>query len=156
MSFQIHALPAARFAGLFALSDADLRARNARRMVVNTYPGTPCRVSMVDAAVGETVILANFTHQPANTPYRASHAVFVREGASQACFAAGEVPAVLRTRLISLRLFDPDHLMIDADVVEGTGLAHALETAFEAANVAYIQLHYAKPGCFAAHATRAG
>lgn len=155
MSFQIHALPAARFADLFVLSDADLHARNARRLVVSAHPGTPCRVSMVDAEVGETVILANFTHQPANTPFRACHAVFVREGAAQASFATGEVPAVLRTRLISVRLFDSDHIMIDADVVEGPALADALETAFEAADVDYVQLHYAKPGCFAAHATRA-
>lgn len=155
MSFQIHALPAEDFAGLFKLSDDELAERNACRQVVQSKPGTPCRVSMADAEVGETVILANYAHQPAQTPYKASHAIFVREGAPQARLAVGEVPEVLRSRLISLRLFDRHHMMIDADVVQGEGLAEAITTAFENDLVSYAHLHNAKPGCFAAAVTRA-
>lgn len=155
MSFQIHALPADHFADLFALTDADLAERNACRQIVQSKPGTPCRVSMADAEVGETVILLNFEHQAEQSPYKASHAIFVREGAQQAQLAVGEVPEVLRTRIISLRLFDKHHMMIDGDVLPGDDLSDAITTAFESDQVAYAHLHNAKPGCFAASVTRA-
>lgn len=111
---------------------------------------------MADAEVGETVILLNYEHQPAQSPYKATHAIFVREGATQAQLAVGEVPEVLRSRIISLRLFDKDHMMTDADVLQGDGLADAIKAAFENDHVAYAHLHNAKPGCFAAVVTRAG
>ena len=155
MSFQIHSLPAEGFADLFALSDAELAEKNACRQIVQSKPGTPCRVSMADAEVGETVILLNYEHQPALSPYKATHAIFVREAASQAQLAVGEVPEVLRSRIISIRLFDSNHMMIDADVLQGDGLADAIIAAFESDQVSYAHLHNAKPGCFAASVTRA-
>jgi len=155
MDFQIQSLDAAPFAALFTLSNAELAARNARRMVIQSSPGTPCRVSMADAEVGETVVLTNYTHQPAQSPYKATHAIFVREGVAQAELAVNEVPDVLSSRMISLRLFDHDDMMIDADVLDGTNLGPALAQAFEDSAVAYIHLHNAKPGCFAASVLRA-
>jgi len=154
MSFQIHSLAAEDFADLFALSDAELAAKNACRQTVQSHPGTPCRVSMADAELGETVILLNFEHQPEASPFKASHAIFVRETAPQAHIAAGHVPEVLRSRVISLRLFDETHMMIDADIVQGDALAAAIKAAFENDQVAYAHLHYAKLGCFAASVTR--
>ena len=155
MPFQIHALPAQAFAPLFALSDPELAERKARRMTVTAHPGTPCRVSLDDAKAGETVILVNHAHLVADSPYDASHAIFVRQGAAQAHPAPGEVPDVLKTRLISLRAFDAGGMMVAADVQEGAALPAALETMFGDPEVQQIHLHYAKPGCFAASATRA-
>lgn len=155
MSFQIHALPKDDFNDLFALSDTELAQKGIKRMTVEASPGTPCRVSMADADVGETVLLLNHQHQPEASPYQASHAIFVREGAEQAALGVDEVPEVIRSRLISVRLFDAAHMMIDADVVEGIDVAKALTTAFENEAVQYIHLHNAKPGCFAATVTRA-
>ena len=154
MTFQISAMPAEPFADLFTLSDEELAEQRARRMIVTAKPGTPCRVSMADAEVGETVILVNYQHQPADSPFQANHAIFVRDGAVRADLAAGEVPDVIRSRLMSLRLFDKDHMMIDADVVDGKKLGEAIVAAFADRNVAYAHLHYAKPGCFAATVTR--
>lgn len=155
MTFQIHALHQDEFAPLFDLSDEDLSRRNARRQVVREHPGTPCRVSMQDAQIGDTVLLLNYQHLPARSPYRATHAIFVREGVRQARIAPGEIPDVLARRLISLRLFDADHMMIDADVVQGRDLGSALRAGFADKGTAYIHLHNAKPGCFAAKVTRA-
>ena len=153
MTFQIHSLPAENFIGLFGLSDAELADNNACRQIVRSKPGTPCRVSMAEAEVGETVILLNYEHQPEQSPYKATHAIFVREGAPQAKLAVGVIPKVLLSRVISLRLFDSKHMMIDADVLEGEVLADALITAFKNDQVSYVHLHYAKPGCFAASVT---
>ena len=155
MPFQIHALPSKPFEPYFAMSDDELAKRNACRMTVAEHPGTPCRVSLRDAAIGETVVLVNHVHQPAKSPYQATHAIFVREGAVEAQPKIGAIPEVLAARLISVRCFDADDMMIDADVVEGTGLEAALVSAFEDKAVAYIHLHNAKPGCFAASVTRA-
>ena len=47
---------------------------------------------MRDIEPGETALLLNYTHQPAGTPYRASHAIFVREGATAVYEAVDEVP----------------------------------------------------------------
>lgn len=155
MNFQIHALDAERFQQMFQLSDAELQARKAKRMTVAECPGTPCRVSLQDAEVGETVILLNHAHQPEDSPYQATHAIFVRESAQTAKPTVNEIPEVLRSRLISLRLFDDTHMMIGAEVAPGTGLAELISRTFDDDAVAYIHLHYAKPGCFAARVTRA-
>ncbi len=155
MSFQIHALSPAPFAPLFAMSDDELRNLRATRMTVDAKPGYPCRVSLADADIGETVILVNFEHQPADSPYRASHAIFVREHAGQAFPAAGSVPGALASRLISVRAFDDKHFLVNADVVDGSRLSESIPAMFQDPEVAYLHLHHAKPGCFAARVTRA-
>jgi hypothetical protein len=155
MSFRIHALPYAPFAPLFALSDAELAAIGARRTVADEKPGFPCRVSLVDAEPGETLLLLHFEHQSAASPYRASHAIYVREHAEQALPAPGTVPEVLTRRLISVRAFDEAHDMVNADVVDGRNLAEAITDMLRDRRVAYLHLHNAKPGCYAAKVTRA-
>ena len=155
MDFQIKPLNAQRFAHLFDLTDAELAEQQACRQVVATSPGTPCRVSMQAAAVGETVILFNYVHQPEDSPYQASHAIFVRQGARQAELAINEVPEVIRCRLVSLRLFDRNHMMIDADVMPGDVVGAAIAAAIDKADLAYAHIHNAKPGWFAASVHRA-
>jgi hypothetical protein len=154
MSFQIHALAPDPFAPLFTLPDSDLAKAQAIRMTVDSSPGYPCRVSLADAEIGETVILLNFTHQPADSPYRASHAIFVRENAEQAFPEPGVVPKVLETRLISARAFDENHHMVDAQVVDGSELSETIPAMLQNPAVAYLHLHNAKQGCFAASVTR--
>ena len=155
MSFQIHALPATQFRPLFALSDSELANIKATRMVADAKPGYPCRISLVDAEVGEAVILVNFEHQPGESPYQASHAIFVREQAEQAFPTVDEVPDVLATRLISIRAFNKRHYMLAADVVDGVLLAEVIPAMLDDPAVDYLHLHNAKPGCFAARVTRA-
>ena len=146
--FQIQALSPERFAPLFSLSDTALAARGAVRRTADATSGFPCRVSLVDAEPGETLVLVNYEHQAADTPFRASHAVYVREGAVQARLAPGEVPALLRSRTLSLRAFDASGMMLDADLVEGTALEGAAEHMLSDPAVAYLHAHSAKPGCF--------
>ena len=150
MTFQIHALPAGPFAHLSQLSDAELAAQNIHKRVVDANPGYPCRVSLQDAEIGETVFLLHHCHHDEATPYRASHAIFVREGAIQARPAVGEVPQSLTLRLISIRAFDEAHDMVAADVVDGADLSVAIPDMLSRAGVAYLHLHNAKPGCYAA------
>lgn len=155
MTFRISALPLAPFVPLFTLDAEALAARGARRVIADRTPGFPCRVSLVDAAPGETLILTHWQHQPADTPFRASHALYVRESAVEARPDPGAVPELLRRRTLSLRGFDAAGMLVSADLTEGTALEPALETMLAAPEVAYVHLHYAKPGCYAARADRA-
>ena len=155
MAYRITGLDPTPFQTLYGLPDAELRQRNAVRYVVDAAPGFPDRIELREAQPGETVLLVNFEHQPATTPYRASHAIFVREGASKAFEGVDAIPEVLRIRLISLRAFDGDGMMVAADVAQGRDLAPLIESLLANSGVAYLQAHNAKQGCYAARIERA-
>ena len=154
MSFQIHALPADTFAPLFALPDEQLRVRDIRSIVADGRPAYPCRVSLQDAAEGERLLLLPYDHHRVDTPYRASGPVYVREAATQALPAIEEVPALLRTRLLSLRAYNARGMMVWADIVPGTEVEAAIAALFAIEHTAYIHIHYAKPGCYACRVER--
>jgi hypothetical protein len=147
-AFQVSALPFEPFAKLFSLTDEELAARGARRVVADEKPGYPCRVSLADAEVGERLLLLSFTHQPADSPYRASGPIFVREAAVQARPGVGEVPHMLRHRLLSFRAFDAAGMMVGADVAAGRELEAVVGRLLAQEGAAYIHVHNAKPGCF--------
>jgi len=154
LSFRIKGLSPHPFRHLFGLSDEELAKHGAKRYVADSTPGYPDRIEVRDAEPGETLILLNYTHQPADNPYRASHAIFVREGAETPYDRTDEIPDALRLRQISLRAFDADDLMVDADVVDGRDMESIIERFFANPHIAYIQAHYAKRGCYAARIDR--
>jgi hypothetical protein len=153
-SFRVSALPAENFRPLFGLSEAELAARGVVRVAVPEGALYPCRVSLRDATHGETVLLLNYEHQPVPTPFRASHAIFVRDGAEQEAPAANEVPDMLRGRLLSVRAFDAACMIVDADAVEGVVLEPVIERLLAREDVAFLHVHFAKWGCYAARVDR--
>ena len=153
-SYRITGISVTPFAPLFGLDDAELAARGAKRYVVDQKPGFPDRIEMRDLEVGEHALLVNYFHQAAHTPYRASHAIFIREGATQTYDRVDEIPNVLRTRTLSVRAFDADDMMLDADLIEGSNIERMIERMFDDDHTAYIHAHYAKRGCFAARIDR--
>jgi len=155
-SFRFIALPSERFAPLFGKSDAELQALGARRKVVDEKPGTPCRVSLADAEVGETVLLVPFTHHDVSSPYRASGPIFVRSGATTASPAVDEIPAMFLHRLLSIRAYDGEAMMVGAEVVNGSDLDAAIRRLFADESVSYLHLHNARPGCYNCRVERAG
>jgi hypothetical protein len=155
MAFRIRGLAPEPFVPLFGLDAAALAARGIERCVVDAPTGFPDRIELRDARPSETVLLLNHEHQPADTPYRAAHAIFVREGATRAFDAIDEVPPALRSRTLSLRAFDANHRMVDADLVEGAQCETLIARLLDDARVAYLQAHYARRGCYAARIERA-
>jgi hypothetical protein len=155
MDFRIVALPVEPFAPLFGRSEPELAAHDAVRRVADRRPGFPCRVSLRDAAPGESVLLLNYTHLALPGPYRSSHAIYVREGALECRPEVNEVPEVLATRLLSVRAFDAAGMMTDAEVSDGAQVAPLLRRYLDDPRVAYLHLHNARPGCYAAQAVRA-
>lgn len=153
--FRLVGLAPNTFAPLFDMSDGELAARSIRRVVADRKPGFPCRISLVDAEIGEELLLLPYCHQPADSPYQASGPIFIRNGARQRIADPSEVPPYVSGRLISVRAYDERHFIVDADVCEGTDVAPIIGRMFEAASVRYIHLHNAKRGCFSCRAERA-
>jgi hypothetical protein len=148
IAFQVVALPARPFAALAALPAAVLEARGIRRVVADDKPGFPCRVSLEDAEPGESLWLMSHVHHDVSGPYRASGPIYVREQAVMAAPAPGELPAFLRHRLLSLRAYDAQGMLVDADVCDGTALESAVTRLFADPAVAYLHVHNARPGCY--------
>lgn len=155
MDFRITGLSPAPFRPLFGLSDEELARHGVKRYVADKKPGFPDRVEMREAETGETLLLLNHECQPGDSPYRARHAIFVREGASETYDRVNSVPEVMRARLLSLRAYDADAMMLDADVIEGAEIESVISRLFGNPAVAYIHVHNAKRGCYSGRIDRA-
>jgi len=156
-TYRVSPLPREAFEPLFVLDDAALAARGIRRVVAGSKPGFPCRVSLVDAEPGETLLLLHHLHHDVAGPYRASGPIYVRERVDTAALAAGELPAVVRVpaRLLSLRAYDADGWLRDATVTESRDLERGIAQLFADADVRYIHVHNARPGCYSCRIDRA-
>jgi hypothetical protein len=154
-AFQVVALDAASFVPYFAMTAEELRSLGAGLVTADEKPGFPCRVSLADAEIGETVLSLPYVHHDVATPYRSSGPIFVREGAVTALPAVGEIPAMLVHRLLSLRAYDPPGHMVDSRVIHGTEIEPAIEAMFDAQSVGYIHVHNAGPGCYNCRIERA-
>jgi Protein of unknown function (DUF1203) len=159
IDYRISGLPAEEFQPYFVMTDAELRAHGARRVVaseadIGLMP--PCRVSLRDAEVGETSILLHYAHHtsPAS-PYRASGPVYVREGVTGTASVVNQVPDQQRTRLLSVRAYDADGLMVDAEVAPGTELESLITRFFARGDVAFLHAHNARRGCYSCRIDRA-
>ena len=155
MTFRITGLSAEPFQHLFGLPEAELARHGALRYTCDKSPGFPDRIEMRDAEPGETLLLLNHLCQPADTPYRATHAIFVREWAGERFDRADEVPEVMRRRLLSLRGFDANGMMLEADVVDGSVVEPVIARLFADPAVSYIHVHNARQGCYSGRIDRA-
>ena len=154
MSFRVLGLSPESFRPYFEMSDGELAKAGALRLVADR-PGLPCRVSLQHAPVGDELLLLNFEHQPGHTPYRSRHAIYVSRSASRAFDEIDVVPEVILTRLVAVRAFDAGHMMIDADVVEGSHAAGLFERLLANPAARYLHVHNAKRGCYSARVERA-
>jgi hypothetical protein len=152
MSFRIQGLPAAPFAHLFALSDEELRAHGAVRRVAEH--GAPCRISLTDATPGDAVILVNYEHHPVGSPYRMRFAIYVRQNEDQ-YDAIDQIPDQLRHRMLAVRAFDSNAMMVGWELIDGQQVEQAIERLFTNPAAAYLHVHFAAPGCYAARVERA-
>ena len=149
MDFRVHGLPPALFNPLFALPDAQLEAGGRVRKVATGDTAMPCRVSLQDAAPGEEVILTNYAHlADPHTPYRAKGPIFVRKAATQTWDRINEVPPSYLKRLLSVRAYDKNNMIVAAHVAKGDELLGLAEEIFGKPGVEYIHVHYAAFGCY--------
>jgi hypothetical protein len=151
MNFRIRGLEAGQFAHLFALPDAELAVHGAVRKIADGP--RPCRISLTDATPGDEVILVNYEHHAVASPYRMRFAIYVRAG-EQTFDAVDTVPDQLRRRTLAVRGFDNDGMMTGWELVEGIFLEEAIARQFAIPSAAYLHVHFAAPGCYAAKVER--
>ena len=154
MTYIVNGLDPAPFLPLFGLSDETLASRSIVRMSVTSKPSFPCRISLIDRDIGETVLLLNHVSLDVANPYRASHAIFIGEGASTAAHYVDEIPPLFEARILSLRGFDGDGMMADAVLTEPGKAEDGIKALFDNPAILMIHAHNATRGCFAAKIER--
>ena len=153
MTYRITGLDPAPFRRFFGLSDEQLSEQGIVRLAVDS-PTYPCRVSLADRALGETVLLLNHVSHEVANPYRASHAIFVTEGLTEAAEYVDEEPPVFQKRILSLRGFDAEGMMIDAILTQPGEADAGIRKLFENPEIETIHAHNATRGCFSAKIER--
>ena len=153
MTYMIKGLPLERFAPLFEMTDAELAEHGARRIVAedNSFP---CRVSLQDAAIGESLILLNHVSNDVDGPYRATHAILVRENAAQSPWLVDATPPVFVRRTLSLRAFDCNGDLLASRVSKPDEHDPAIRELLSDPRVDHIDAHNAGHGCFSARIER--
>jgi hypothetical protein len=154
MTYRITGLDPAPYRPLFGLSDEELASRGIVRMIVDEKPSYPCRISLTDRDIGESVLLVNHVSHEVANPYRASHAIFVTEGAEAAGEYVDEVPPVFGPRVLSLRGFDHDGMMVEAILTQPGEADAGIRKLFENPEIETIHAHNAARGCFSAKIER--
>ena len=145
------------FAPLFALLRGELSRIDARRVVADRKPGFPCRVSLVDADIGEELLLSA-VRAPAGRPRpTARRGRFSCARPRSGRLEPGVVPDYVRTRLMSvtgLRRGASDDRCRGVSGNRGRP-GHRLPRCSRAREAAYIHLHNANRGCFSCAVRRA-
>lgn len=155
MDYIVSGLSLEPFQPLFGLDDVELQARGIVRLIADAKPGSPCRITLEDAEPGERLLLLNWRHQDADTPYRSSGPIFVRESARASASVRNMIPEQQRCRLLSVRAYDTGGWMLDADVVDGSELEALIERFFANPDIRYLHAHNARRGCYACRIDRA-
>ncbi len=155
MTYKISGLEPSQFRHLIGLGDEELAAHRVVRMTADARPSFPCRITLDDAEIGETLLLLNHVSRDRDNPYRASHAIFVSESAAEAAVYQDEIPPALARRILSLRAFDRDGMMVDAALVQPGEADEAVRRLLDNEAVDHIDAHNATRGCFAARIERA-
>jgi hypothetical protein len=153
MTYRIKGLEPQPFAALFDLDDSDLEAQGMTRMTVNTDT-FPCRISLRDCDLGDEVILLNHVSHEGNNPYRASHAIFVSKSAKEAGDYVDTIPPALDRRILSLRAFNADGMMVEAALAQPGEADPAIRKLLANPAATHIDAHNAIRGCFAARIDR--
>jgi hypothetical protein len=154
MTYRVSGLSSDLFTPLFSLDDATLAAQGMRRMVAPSEGLIPCRITLSDVPAGTTVLLLSFRHQPANSPYRAEGPIFVTQGPAPTRVVDDELPPMMAKRLLSVRAYNSDDMIVEADVVDGKEADGLFRNYLARRNIAYLHVHFAKHGCYAGRVDR--
>lgn len=153
-SFQLVGIDHQPFQNLFDLSDEQLKLLAIKRCFAEQSTGYPCRISLEDAQMGDELLLLPYFHQNEESPYRASGPIFIRKGVTKQFLPVGEISNYVARRLMSVRAYDANHMIVDASVCDGVVVSSEIEAYFRNDKIAYIHLHNAKRGCFSCQVIR--
>ena len=137
-TFVIHPLPA---------GEVDTSAPTAVRQASDG--SNPCRRCLRDAAAGDPLVLAAYDPFTGRTPYAGEGPVFVHaDGCERFPSAPGAMSERLGGRMLSIRAYDGDAMLVSAAVMRGEHFAERVGDLLHADGVAFLHVHFAGPGCF--------
>ena len=153
MTYVVRGLDPAPYRHLFGLPQEELAKQGVVRVRVDD-PTYPCRVSLTDRAVGESVLLLNHVSHDVANPYRAAHAIFVTEADEAPAEYVDRIPPVFESRVLSLRGFDKDGMMADAILTQPGEADAGIRRLFANPDIETVHAHNATRGCFSAKIER--
>jgi hypothetical protein len=127
----------------------DASSRLTRVVIADEPHSYPCRRCLRDADPGERMLLLSYDPFTGDSPYRQPGPIYLHADDCEPD-PGDEVPEQLTRRLLSVRAFDSDHLMLEAVVIPGVELAATAETLLGDPAADYLHVHNAAAGCFAA------
>lgn len=115
----------------------------------------PCRRCLLDAEPGEAInLIAYDPFSPKSaSPYRGKSPIFVH-ASDCAPFDGSVLPERQLGRLMSLRAYNEKDMLVGCEVVEGRDLERVAGVMLADEKAKYINVHNAKPGCFAVQLER--
>ena len=153
MTYVVRGLDPAPYRHLFGLPQEELAKQGVVRMRVDD-PTYPCRVSLTDLAVGQSVLVLNHVSHDVANPYRAAHAIFVTEADEAPAEYVDRIPPVFESRVLSLRGFDKDGMMADAILTQPGEADAGIRRLFANPDIETVHAHNATRGCFSAKIER--
>lgn len=126
---------------------------DAPRQVADAPHAYPCRRCLTDAEPGEVLRLVAYDPWTIDSPYRQHGPVFVHDAACETVVVS-ELPEQQLRRLLSVRAFDAAGSPTTAEVVPGSEVPARLVQLLVEESTAFVHLHNAAPGCFAARVDR--
>ena len=154
MPYKIAGLPRDQFKPLFGLDDHQLALHNAIRVKADSDGGYPCRITLEDAKVGESLLLLNHVSLDGRTPFRTAYAIFVRETEREAPLFKDCIPPSLEGRALALRCFDGGGLLVSAELCEPGRVDDSIRRLFGRRDIDEIHAHNPVYGCFLARIER--
>lgn len=122
--------------------------------VVDAHPGYPCRQCLQDAEIGESVILVAHDPFTFDSPYRSSSPIFLHRDPCRTFADVGVLPVQLTGRTLTIRSFDADEMMIDAQLVEGARAGQVIEALLADPAADRLDVHNVPRGCWAVSVVR--
>jgi len=137
-NFMIRSMPA---------GDADPGARAVRHTVADSL--YPCRKCLRNAQIGDPLLLLPYNPFTVESPCAGDGPIFIHaEGCQAALPGPGEVCEQVLGRLLSVRGFDDDAMLLSSEVVAGEQLAERAGQLLDEGS-AFLHVHFAGAGCFA-------
>ena len=145
---------------LASLKNSQLDAQNKTPIALIAKGGEPLRDTFRCAVSGEEILLASYSPQQQQSPYKEFGPIFVSKACKQnqkfdlsTLLTDDTEAAYLRTQFVVKAYNDDEHIVIADIVTKATAMTKITEYS-ELKGVAYVQLRFAAFGCYAAKVTR--
>ena len=94
-----------------------------------------------------------FSADAKHSPYQGPGPIFIH---AHECvkYLSNEVAEQQKKRLLSVRAYDREHMIVNHATLPGDGLVEKASQMLEDEKVGYVHVHYSGPGCFAVRVER--